>query len=76
LQKKGFSIPDRVKIIGINNDLISRNCHPTLTTIAIDYQKQAETAMRRMMSVLGEVDEKCGQSEIVIPMTVIEREST
>lgn len=76
LQKNGISIPDRVKIVGINNDLISSNCHPTLTTIAIDYRKQAETAMRYMMSVLGEVDEKFDQSELVIPMTLIEREST
>ncbi|WP_248927778.1 LacI family DNA-binding transcriptional regulator [Paenibacillus hamazuiensis] len=78
----GTRVPEHVKIVGINNDPFSAACYPAITTLDIDYDRQAELAVRMMLDHLeanrAEADSplKTGDREIRIPMKLIPRMSS
>ncbi len=52
LQKKGYRIPDDIKIIGFDNLPISSYIDPALTTIHVPKQYMGEMAAKRLIDVI------------------------
>ncbi|WP_135556014.1 LacI family DNA-binding transcriptional regulator [Paenibacillus cymbidii] len=52
LQEQGIAVPERVKIVGVNNDSFAAHCHPGLTSIAISHERHAELAIGMMVAHL------------------------
>lgn len=86
LTEAGIRVPQEVKIVGINNQTYARSAYPAITSLDIDYERQAGSAVRLLLASLedagasehiGELPEPSGNSfETNIPMTLIVRAST
>ncbi|NOU92782.1 LacI family DNA-binding transcriptional regulator [Paenibacillus sp. LMG 31456] len=89
--EQGYRVPLDYKIVGINNDSVSSDCYPQLTTLDIPYNQQAQLMIALMLRQLGEAiepsdcDSKSGgvilpklddEHEVKIPLTLIPRMST
>lgn len=48
LQRNGVSVPEEISVVGFDNTVLSRNCHPALTTVGQDAKKRAEAAVRAL----------------------------
>lgn len=77
LAQEGIRVPEEVKLVGINNQPYSSEAHPAITSLGIDYEHQAGSAVSLLLSRLGE-KEYHGQTifETDVPMTLIVRDST
>ena len=73
LQGKGIRIPDEVQIIGFDDTLASRESVPALTTVHQDAALRAGTALDCIEAMR---DGKHCSSEIILPVTLVKREST
>ncbi|RPF54301.1 LacI family DNA-binding transcriptional regulator [Aquisalibacillus elongatus] len=75
LHRSGIQIPDEVQVIGFDNITFSQYSYPTLSTIHQDTRalgmKAAELLLKSM-----ECRQKKPISTMVIPVTLMEREST
>ena len=69
----GRKIPDDVRLVSSERHRISRYCVPAQTTISPDYRELARQTVEHIRSVIsGESSEK----EIILPYSLIIREST
>lgn len=74
LKKKGVSIPGEMKIVGFDNNLLSKTIYPGLTTIDQPYQRMASEAVRVLIQTIENgVSEPRVQ---VLPTRLIKRETT
>ena len=73
LQGKGLHIPADIQIIGFDDNMSSRGSSPALTTIHQDAVFRAKTAIECLEAMRDGLD--C-ESEIVLPVKLIKREST
>ena len=73
LQKKGIDIPHDIQMIGFDDNVMSRESRPALTTIRQDSVQRAKTAIECIEAMR---DGKDIESEIVLPVELIKREST
>lgn len=73
LQGKGIQIPQDLQIIGMDDSMSSRESVPALTTIHQDAPLRAKTAIECIEAMR---DGKNCDSEIVLPVKLIKREST
>ena len=73
LQGNGILIPEDVHIIGFDDNMSSRGSSPALTTIHQDAAFRAKTAMECLEAMRDGLD--C-ESEIVLPVKLVKREST
>lgn len=86
LAEAGIQVPHEVKVVGINNQSYARYTYPAITSLDIDYERQAGTAVRLLLShIEGEgACERIGKLprpaeqrfETDVPMTLIPRAST
>ncbi|PYI53805.1 LacI family DNA-binding transcriptional regulator [Paenibacillus flagellatus] len=88
LIEQGYPVPDRFKIVGINNEFIAEHSYPGMTTFNIPYEHQADISFRWMLTHLGEqaklktkgdaqpvrLPEPGG--EVKIPLALVERLSS
>lgn len=73
LQGKELHIPADIQIIGFDDNMSSRGSSPALTTIHQDAAFRAKTAIECLEAMRDGLD--C-ESEIVLPVKLIKREST
>ena len=73
LQKKGIEIPHDIQMIGFDDNVMSRESRPALTTIRQDSVQRAKTAIECIEAMR---DGKDIEPEIVLPVELIKREST
>ncbi len=67
----GFSVPDDISFIGIDDILLSRYIEPKLTTMGIDKVEMGKMAMDML---LKQIEGETVQS-VSLPMEIVERES-
>lgn len=73
LQGKGIQIPGDIQIIGFDDNRESRESNPTLTTIHQEAHMRAKTAIECLEVMRDGID--C-ETEIVLPVKLVKREST
>lgn len=83
--RKGIRVPEEIKVVGINNEPLTADCYPSISTLSIDYQLQATLAVTKLLSHLGEhpselewegVTYSLETHEMNIPMKLIHRQSS
>lgn len=74
LQKRGFSIPNDVAIAGINNSLLSRELHPSLTSVDLHFSTLGHEAARLLIDRIQNPDHSA--EHLVIPHSLVIRESS
>ncbi|MDU5950027.1 MAG: substrate-binding domain-containing protein, partial [Paenibacillus macerans] len=75
LQEKGYNIPEQVKIVGFDNNQISKYCNPPLTTIDQDEAILAKHAYANLLDMINGSAVKHGQHTRV-PVHLVERKTT
>lgn len=73
LQGKGIQIPKDIQIIGFDDNTASRESNPLLTTIHQDASLRAKTAIHCLEAMRDGLN--C-ETEIVLPVELVKREST
>ena len=73
LQSEGLNIPKDIQIIGFDDNISSKESNPTLTTIHQDASFRAKTAIECLEAMRDGLDY---QTEIVLPVKLVKREST
>jgi LacI family transcriptional regulator len=73
LNADGLRVPERYSVVGIDNLSISRYCNPELTTVAQNIYTKGQKAVE--MIVTNIADPRCGKQEIVLPVSLVERQS-
>ena len=73
LQGKNIRIPKDIQIIGFDDNMAIRESHPSLTTIHQEASLRAETAIKCLEAMRDGAE--C-ETEIVLPVELIKREST
>ena len=58
LQSQGWKLPSDLSIIGYDGISMGEYVYPSLTTIAPDYEKMAEAAVSRLLSLIGDTTKK------------------
>jgi DNA-binding LacI/PurR family transcriptional regulator len=77
LKDKGFSIPQNIAIVGVNNSVISRLVKPALTTVKIpifDFGVQAALMLIESISCQGK--EQFKPRHMIFPTELVVRESS
>lgn len=69
----GKKIPQDIRVVSSERHRISRYCIPAQTTISPDYAKLAETVVMQLEKM---IKERTVSSEIVLPYSLIVRDST
>ena len=72
LQKKGIAVPEEISVVGFDNTVLSRSCHPALTTVGQDAAQRAKEAVRALKELR---EGKCEEPVRRLPVTLILRES-
>jgi len=75
LKKNNIDIPGKVKLVGFDDSLYSRLASPTITTIRQDTDLLANLSSQLLYDVMTGTKELTNE-QIVIPVTLIERETT
>ena len=73
LQGKGIQIPNDIQIIGFDDNMASRESNPALTTIHQKASLRAKIAIECLEAMRDGAECK---TEIVLPVDLIQREST
>jgi LacI family transcriptional regulator len=87
VMESGYQVPKDYKIMGINNESLSQDCYPQLSTLDIPYSQQAQLAIALMLRQLGESEllkdsesglilPDKGENEVNIPLKLMARMST
>jgi LacI family transcriptional regulator len=74
--KLHIDIPNRLRLIGINNDYIAKESYPGISSWDIPYDDQAQMAIHKLMQKIGNKAETGEEREIEVPLTFIERGTT
>lgn len=73
LNQLGKIVPDDFSVIGFDDLSISKFINPGLTTVHQDIYKKGEAAVQLLMNALD--NPETGKQEIIIPVSIVERES-
>jgi LacI family transcriptional regulator len=72
LARRGIRVPDDVAVTGFDDVPVARHLHPPLTTVRQPIKELGMTAFDVLYSRIGRAR---GQSEVVLPVQLIIRES-
>ncbi|MBS4210118.1 LacI family DNA-binding transcriptional regulator [Bacillus sp. FJAT-50079] len=75
MRENNISVPQDVKIIGFDNISISKYSYPSITTIDQNKKKLGEEAANALLNFINK-EETRAKLDIVIPVKLIERETT
>ena len=70
----GLKIPDDVKIVGFDNDPISRHCYPKLTTIKQNTEELSQRACVTLLKLIEDV--VINKNQYVVPIELVTRGTT
>lgn len=72
IQKNGISVPEEISVIGFDNTVLSRSCHPALTTVGQDAAQRAKAAVQALKELKEGV---CEEPVRHLPVQLVLRES-
>lgn len=71
LQAKGYSVPEDISVTGFDDSALCRWTNPPLTTVSQDSGQRASLAMK----LLKELQEGSSGRQVVLPVSLVERQS-
>ncbi len=76
--RQGWAVPGRIAIAGFGDFEVSRSCHPTITTVAIDSAGIGRAAGELLMRAIDEarMGAKLPAETVLIPFQIMARGST
>ena len=74
LKERGLAIPDDVAVFGFDNIVLSQIVEPGLSTVKVEYEVVARTAVRKLIENIG--SDRFVPTSVTIPVELIIREST
>ncbi|GAA4875890.1 ribose operon transcriptional repressor RbsR [Paenibacillus vulneris] len=74
--KLHIPIPDRLMLIGINNDYIAMNSYPGISSWDIPYSDHARSVIHKLVNKLEGKPEEGEVRELELPLTFMDRETT
>ena len=77
-QRRGWSVPGRIGIAGFGDFEVARNCHPRITTVAIDCVGIGRAAGELMLRAIEAArnGERLPPETVLIPFHIEQRESS
>ena len=72
LKKGGLQVPEDISVVGFDDGFLASNMEPSLTTIRQDVDGKARIAAQL---VIDAIEEKGNGSNIVLPVSLVERDS-
>jgi LacI family gluconate utilization system Gnt-I transcriptional repressor len=77
-QRRGLAVPGRIAIAGFGDFEVARNCHPRLTTVAVDCQAIGRAAGELLLRAIEAARDghRLPRETVLIPYRVEPREST
>lgn len=79
LQQEGYSVPKDISVVSFNDTPRSALVSPSLTSVSINTQEMANTALRMLaerVSVSGKPPIRSLPLKVIVPPTLVVREST
>lgn len=76
LAKRGISVPGDFGVIGSDNDDICIFCYPELTSIDDAQERQAEEAVKMLLSVIADKKAESIDRHVIVSSKLVIREST
>lgn len=73
IRSQGIRVPEEISVAGFDNNALSQQLHPALTTIGQDHQKRAELAVELLQKLRRQ---EPVEPEYLLPVTLIARDST
>lgn len=70
---QGIRVPEEMSVAGFDNNALSGQLHPALTTIGQNHKKRAELAVELLQKLRRQEPVK---PEYLLPVTLVERDST
>ena len=71
--RRGISVPDQIKVVGFDDVDLTKRTSPTITTI----RQPMDEIVHRAVSIITDVNEgKKVPTNTILPVTLVEREST
>ena len=70
---QGYKVPERLKVVSFDGTKISRHFNPPLTAVA---QNIKELAVQTVDTLIAAIEGRPYQWEKVIPVNLVERQST
>ena len=77
-QRRGWSVPERIAIAGFGDFEVALNCHPRLTTVAIDCAGIGRAAGELLLRAIDAArnGEQLPAETVMTPFHIAQREST
>ena len=77
-QRRGWSVPERIAIAGFGDFEVAKNCHPRLTTVAVDCVAIGRAAGELLLRAIEAArdHEQLPAETVLIPFRIEQREST
>lgn len=76
LRERGVSVPDEIAVAGFDDIQISSLIHPSLTSVHVNISELGSLAVERLLFLLNSGQRRTSSRRIVLPATLIVREST
>lgn len=74
--RQKINFPNRLQMIGINNDYMAMHSYPGISSWDIPYELQAQQAIHKLLHKFGHTVEASEEREFEVPLVFIERETT
>lgn len=74
LQRKGISVPEKVSVVGFDDDRLAQENFPPLTTVQIERERLGRTGAEMLLDRLSDPDGPIRKA--ILPVRLIVREST
>ena len=77
-QRMGWAVPGRIAIAGFGDFEVAKNCHPRLTTVAVDCQAIGQAAGALLLRAIAAArsGQRLAPEVVSIPFHIEQREST
>lgn len=76
LKRQGIDIPKQIAFVGFNNDMISRNVDPPLTTINYSGYEMGKISAKSILKLLNGIEASTDNVPIILDSFLVERESS
>lgn len=77
-QRRGWAVPERIALAGFGDFEVGRNCHPRITTVAVDCQAIGRAAGELLLRAIDAAHARkpLPRETVLMPFRIVPRESS